>query len=401
MTKVEPEPTQASGSNTPEAVVTQDEDTPKPSGVVLYGRMLCTGCFKCILPILFILLSEPVAEALQGSDEIQEAFEQIAGGLLLYTFAYGCWAEIAEQFEHAAGEVGGRRFYLYAGLLLLTMFLGPLFYVMFELDGGDTVFDHGVTGSSEAVCPEHPALLSLNLSSPLCSCSAGRAGTASQPTCTTTTYDMTDMVPYLIGFALDGMVLVLLEGEEELFSLSMMCDPKHSISIFFTVWLKPIMFALDNVLTGTAMATVVAGVASSTGIGKWSLYFLCAAMTIVGVLVAMAWHALTALAPPVWTVILRLAFMTLAALSFLDNGLEMIRHGLTFFVGIGFMIGFILKLLGSLVDEVWEPYILERFANKEGQGRNHAFGAQVRRKVNRRASTAKVKVQQQPTRLRT
>lgn len=55
---------------------------------------------------------------------------------------------------------------------------------------------------------------------------------------------------------------------------------------------------------------------------------------------------------------------TLAALSFLDNGLEMIQHGLTFWVGIGFVIGWTLKLLSSLVDEVWEPYFVELFKPK-------------------------------------
>jgi len=173
---------------------------------------------------------------------------------------------------------------------------------------------------------------------------------------------MSDLSPYLIGSALDGMVLVLLEGEAELFSLGMMCDPHHRVTIFFSVMLKPIMFALDNVLTGTAMASVVDGVAAATGIGVWTLYLLSSAMTIVGVLVAMAWHALTALTPYAWMVILRLGFMAVAALSFLDNGLDMIRNGLTFSVGVGFLVGYTLKLLGSLVDEVWEPAIVAKFS---------------------------------------
>ena len=33
-------------------------------------------------------------------------------------------------------------------------------------------------------------------------------------------------------------------GDEELFSLPMMCDPHLKVAIFFTVMLKPVMFAL-------------------------------------------------------------------------------------------------------------------------------------------------------------
>ena len=40
----------------------------------------------------------------------------------------------------------------------------------------------------------------------------------------------------------------------------------------------------------------------------------------------------------------------------------MIQHGLTFWVGIGFVIGWTLKLLGALVDEVWEPYWVAKLA---------------------------------------
>ena len=63
-------------------------------------------------------------------------------------------------------------------------------------------------------------------------------------TCPAVSYSVMDLVPFLIGFALDGMVLVLLEGDEELFSLPMMCDPHLKVAIFFTVMLKPVMFAL-------------------------------------------------------------------------------------------------------------------------------------------------------------
>ena len=132
----------------------------------------------------------------------------------------------------------------YAGVLLLMLLLTPLFYVIFELDAGESVFRHGLTGSTESVCPEHPDVAALNLSKPLCSCSQGRKGTAHAPTCTSDSYSVMDLVPFLIGFALDGMVLVLLEGDEELFSLPMMCDPHLKVAIFFTVMLKPVMFAL-------------------------------------------------------------------------------------------------------------------------------------------------------------
>ena len=103
MVQVVPEPEEKKKG---EVVPDPSEPEHAVTGRALYGRMLCTGCFKCILPIAFILLSKPVSDAMQGADETQEAFEQVAGGLLLYTFAYGCWAEISERFEHECGEVG-------------------------------------------------------------------------------------------------------------------------------------------------------------------------------------------------------------------------------------------------------------------------------------------------------
>jgi len=116
------------------------------------------------------------------------------------------------------------------------------------------------------------------------------------------------------------------------------------------------MFALDNVLTGTAMASTLQGVSISTGIGVWPLYILNCSMTIIGVLVAMAWHFATSFAPHALKILLRLCFMTLASLSFLDNGLDMIRNGITFWVGMGFFVGWSLKLLGHLVDDVVQPF---------------------------------------------
>uniref|UniRef100_A0A7S2MXR9 Uncharacterized protein n=1 Tax=Haptolina brevifila TaxID=156173 RepID=A0A7S2MXR9_9EUKA len=328
------------------------------TGPALYGRMLLTGCCKCILPIAFILMSKPVAESMGGKDEMQEQLEQIAGGLLIYTFAYGCWGEIMEQFEKSAGDVGGQQWWVYALAITITLLFSPLFYIVFENQNPSVpIFDFGVTGSAEAVCPEHPSVAHLNFSAALCSCSQARKGTAGSPTCAAAAvYSMMDLAPYLIGFALDGMVLVLLEGDEEMFSCGMIATKEHRITIFFTVFLKPIMFALDNVLTGTAMASTLVGVSVSTGIGVWPLYILNCSFCIIGVIVAMFWHFVTSFAPHQWKVLLRLAFMTLAALSFLDNGLDMIRNGITFYVGMGFVVGWVLKLLGSLVDDVIEPY---------------------------------------------
>ena len=42
------------------------------------------------------------------------------------------------------------------------------------------------------------------------------------------------------------------------------------------VFLKPVMFALDNVLTGTAMAKVLSGVSITTGLSEFTLYLMSA-----------------------------------------------------------------------------------------------------------------------------
>ena len=112
----------------------------------LYLRMLITGSLKCTLPIIFIILSKPVSNSMDGQDETQEQFEQIAGGLLLYTFAFGCWGEILEKFEEAAGPVQRRQWRVYGLILLAALVCSPLFYGAFEVDWGTSLFDYGVTG---------------------------------------------------------------------------------------------------------------------------------------------------------------------------------------------------------------------------------------------------------------
>jgi len=323
----------------------------------LYARMLVTGCLKCTLPIVFIILSKPVSSWMDGSDETQEQFEQIAGGLLLYTFAFGCWGEIAEKFEEEAGPVHMRTWRIYAVILLLTLVFSPLFYGAFEVDWGTSLFDYGVTGNT-AKCPEdYDFSLLPNVTRAQCDCNTGGRGAASTARCEAETFGVKDLIPYLIGFALDGMVLVLLESEDELFAFRMMFEKEHKLNIIISVFLKPVMFALDNVLTGTAMSSVLTGVAASTGTSEGLLYVLCCAMTIFGVLIAMGVHKLTAGLERQWMMLCRLAFLILAAVSFLDNGLDMIRNGLTFWVGVGFCLGWFLKLSESIVDEVLTPWI--------------------------------------------
>ena len=64
----------------------------------------------------------------------------------------------------------------------------------------------------------------------------------------------------------------------------LLCTAPNSVSqtCIWQVFMKPIMFALDNVLTGTAMAKVLSGVAVTTGLSEGILYALSCSMTIAG-----------------------------------------------------------------------------------------------------------------------
>ena len=61
----------------------------------VFWKMFQTGVLKCIMPVLFIFM----AQWAPSDGAAQEIVAQIAGGLLLYTWAFGCLAPIHQKID--------------------------------------------------------------------------------------------------------------------------------------------------------------------------------------------------------------------------------------------------------------------------------------------------------------
>jgi len=153
------------------------------------------------------------------------------------------------------------------------------------------------------------------------------------------------LLPYFIGFALDSIMLVLVEPEEEL--VETYTKMRKSISsVMKDLLVAPIAFALDNLLTGAGCCTVVMAAAAGSKGTSFGIFIVFALCTVVGVFIAFSMRAFMEFcdkkgfkALGQWV---KFAFLLAAALSFLDNGTDLVKSGLTFWVGLGCAIGWLL-----------------------------------------------------------
>eukprot|EP01052_Picozoa_sp_SAG31_P004469 SAG31_NODE_185_length_20953_cov_17.235398_7_plen_439_part_00 len=175
---------------------------------------------------------------------------------------------------------------------------------------------------------------------------------ASNPTCPHS-YDWGDLLPFLISFALDGIALVLLTPVEELFGFADVfpcCSQeqrkrgyrqereKSMRQSWVQIGVAPIIFSVDNFLAGGAVKQIVYVIAAKKNLAPSMVYSLCAFCVILGVLGSIVVHLLTEILV-LWAWIapsmcekIRLGFLLVATLSFLDAGLTLIVTGLTAWV---------------------------------------------------------------------
>ena len=121
-----------------------------------------------------------------------------------------------------------------------------------------------------------------------------------------------------------------------------------------TILIAPIIFSVDNFLCGGAINKIVIVVAGKNNVAPFWIFAVCASCTIIGVLVAMCVHLLTEILAILGhddpsgrlryvAELLRISFLLVVTLSFLDASLALIQTGLTLWVTMGVGIGWALE----------------------------------------------------------
>ena len=79
-------------------VIAAEDEGDRPQGLSetdVLSRMWQTGVLKCLMPIAFIFM----AQLAPAEGVVQEQLQQLAGGLLLYTYFFGCLKPIQEKIN--------------------------------------------------------------------------------------------------------------------------------------------------------------------------------------------------------------------------------------------------------------------------------------------------------------
>lgn len=351
MAQVAPEPG-SEALETPEPALEAPE--PGSPGYFRYltKAIFAVGLFKCVTPSLLILAGA-VFLAFDVPAPTQDCLEQIAGGLLIYTWGAKCMVPIQESFQEAA-KGKGKGLLAFMGLSLsIAIILAPLFYLATEghdfskIPGGIMMF--GITTEEEKTqCSADGK--PLNMTKVCREPKPTRPGLVHSAHChgdenADGATGVSALLPYFIGFALDAIMLVLVEPEEEL--VETYTKMRTSIkSVIKDLLIAPIAFALDNLLTGAGCCTVVMAVAAGSKGASFGIFVIFALCTVVGVFIAFGMRAFMEFcnnrgmeALGQWV---KFAFLLAAALSFLDNGTDLVKTGLTFWVGLGCAIGWLL-----------------------------------------------------------
>jgi hypothetical protein len=325
----------------------------------LTKAIFVVGLNKCITPASLLLMSL-VFLGIDLSTEVQHIFEQIAGGLLVYTWGVKCMAPIQDAFQAAAAETRvANRTAALIGLAITVFFVfASLFYIATsgdEIDG--SIFMHGVMEDEDTQqCSESGQALSTAAPSSISCTSFGslraRPARAHLASASCSSQDDISLLPYFLGFALDAIMLILVDPEEELIQQFVKIKTNY-IGCLVDLLLAPIAFSLDNFLAGAGVCTLVVAKAGSKG-GAVFIFLLFALSCAIGVPIAFAMRGFQELLirqgcmiGALWW---KFTFLLCIALSFLDNGLSLCSDGLTFWVGLGGCCGWLLYMMELLMD---------------------------------------------------
>lgn len=351
----------------PDMETRSNEDVPKP-GDPGYFRYLTKAIFvvginKCITPSV-LLLAAMVFLFVDIGIDAQDCLEQMAGGLLIYTWGAKCMVPIQEAFKTAFVECKDPKWPSWVlpvcgfGSTIVFIF-APLFYLATEgndfssVQGG--IWMYGVVPpNSEPECNDD-GTRAANSTQACLARYASRPGLATSQTCDGGSDDgggFADLLPYFMGFALDAIMLILVEPEEDLVKQYAKIRASYKDCIV-DLLVAPLAFSLDNFLTGAGVSTVVLAAAGGSKGGAVGIFFIFAFCTAFGVLIAFVIRAFEeflstrGLRPlALW---FKFSFLLWVALSFLDNGSDLVKSGLTFWVGMGGAVGWMLYVFDCIM----------------------------------------------------
>jgi hypothetical protein len=290
----------------------------------------------------------------------REKMEQIAGGVLLWTWGCKIIASVSDKFkEHREKEgVNYKKNLWYAYvpwiLVLATLVFWPVLHIALahpDLKEFSQKLDFGINTVTNADTPH----VCDTVFPPAKHDKFVRAGTTSQRACEKLeSQEASDeLIPYMIGFALDGIVLLLLEWDD-LGKLELSCTGKTAF--FFIV--KPLGLSIDNLLTGAALYDTLLRAHPNAWVG-WMLFaaFCVFFGFVAGVIIKLILNFVKSLlenndeyAPPLVDFV-AYSIILGAGLSFLDAGLQLITNGFTFWVGVGGLVACVLVVVENFLDE--------------------------------------------------
>lgn len=313
-----------------------------------------------VVPIVFIWGGYGFGELISNNMRVREMFEQIAGGLLVWTWATKIYGEATvEPFSEAFknDEPGsdsnqqdskthqeeeqenircGRQCTVTWFLLLVVAAFSALVYVAIG-HAGEDVFLYGVNNvtesSTDSACRANLTYSAIK-----------RAYSVHEETCYADESEeqKRQIVPFYVGFALDGFTLILVKWKEV---EQRATNPNYGrdVSTYLQFLIEPFAFSLDNLLTGAGLYAVTkSAYPDSVGLQ----FVLYSAFVVIGwfagTVVYFSYELLES-CNKVVAETFRIGIISCAGLSFLDGGLELINHGLTFYVGLGVACGWFLQ----------------------------------------------------------
>ncbi len=280
---------------------------------------------------------------------VRKTLEQIAGGVLVYTWGAKIFKPICDEFKEAMGEnptkttswnqISAWITSFFA--IQLVLIFASLLYIFTEhaasVQADSSIFFYGVNNITDADSPRAQGPEELRAA----------------------------LTPFYIGFALDGFTLVLIEWDEVKDRVNKEVadrlkndetDVKNSQSLTLTVWWKnkisfliaPIALSIDNFLTGAGLYDAVFS-AYGSGLG-FTVVVFCGCVILgwfLGTVVRFMydWIKVDEVNDSFWNPLaefFRCGIIGAAGLSFLDAGLDLIPNGLTFWVGFGAAMGWLI-----------------------------------------------------------
>jgi len=357
-----------------------DEDTTNHTWNVFWYSIK-GGLPLVIVPILFIWGGFWIGEGISKNMQVREMFEQIAGGLLVWTWATKIYGEatvepFSEAFKPDESASASAPSHAPADapapapasvlqdrspsqeereeeekenircscectvtwfLLLVVAVFSSLVYVTTG-HAGEDVFVYGVNNvtdsSTDSACQANLTYSAIK-----------RAYSVHEETCYEDESDeqKRQIVPFYVGFALDGFTLILVKWKE----VEERAKNPHygtDVGTYLQFAIEPFAFSLDNLLTGAGLYAVTkSAYPDSVGIQ----FLVYSAFVVVGwfagTVVYFLYEVLKTNTHQIIAETFRIGIISCAGLSFLDGGLELINNGLTFYVGLGVAFGWLLQ----------------------------------------------------------